>query len=110
MTAAMPEVVARYYRATNERDHDTLVDCFTDDAIVSDENRTHEGRAAIRAWRERTGAASDFTAEPEAVEEEAGGNVVVTTVVSGSFPGSPIRLRHRFTLHDGLIGALDIRP
>jgi hypothetical protein len=29
--------------------------------------------------------------------------------VSGTFPGSPVRQRHRFTLRDGLIGALDIR-
>lgn len=46
----------------------------------------------------------------EAVEEEADGNIVVTTLVSGAFPGSPVRLRHPLTIRDGLIGAPDIRP
>ncbi|MGS2616311.1 nuclear transport factor 2 family protein [Micromonospora sp. LZ34] len=109
MTVTVPDVISRYYRASNGRDAGALVACFTDNAIVADENRTHEGPAAIRAWYERTKTEYDHTAEPEAVAEEAGGNVVVTALVSGTFPGSPVRLRHRFTLRDGLIGALDIR-
>ncbi|MFG2054373.1 nuclear transport factor 2 family protein [Micromonospora sp. NPDC048930] len=110
MTVTIPDVIARYYQLIGGPDVDAFVACFTDDAIVADENRTHEGPAAIRAWRERTVADYDYQAVPEAVEEEAGGNIVVTALVSGTFPGSPVRLRHRFTLRDGLIGALDIRP
>ncbi|OKI56023.1 nuclear transport factor 2 family protein [Micromonospora sp. CB01531] len=110
MTVTVPEVIVRYYQLSAEPDIDAFVSCFTDDAIVADEDRTYEGPAAIRAWRERTAAEFDYKAIPEAVEEEAGGNVVVRTLVSGTFPGSPVRLRHRFTLRDGLIGALDIRP
>lgn len=110
MTVTVPDVIVRYYQLTGEPDIDAFVSCFTDDAIVADEDRTYEGPAAIRAWRERTVAEYDYDAIPEAVEEEAGGNFVVTTLVSGTFPGSPVRLRHRFTLRDRLIGALDIRP
>ncbi|MGN9778028.1 nuclear transport factor 2 family protein [Micromonospora sp. H33] len=110
MTTTVPDVIARYFRIIGERDVDAFVACFTDNAIVADEDRTHEGRAAIRAWRERTVAEFDYDAVPEDFQEEAGGNVVVTALVSGTFPGSPVRLRHRFTLRDGLIGALDIRP
>lgn len=110
MTVTIPDVIARYYRLTGEADVDAFVACFTDDAIVADEDRTYEGPAAIRAWRERTAAEYDYRAVPESVEEQAGGNIVVTAVVSGTFPGSPVRLRHRFTLRDGLIGALTIRP
>ncbi|PWU50611.1 hypothetical protein DLJ46_06595 [Micromonospora globispora] len=110
MTVTLPDVVARYYRVIGENDIDAFVSCFTDDAIVADEERTYDGPAAIRAWRERTAAEYDYKAVPETVEEEAGGNFVVTTLVSGTFAGSPVRLRHRFTMRDGLIGALDIRP
>lgn len=110
MTVTIPDVIARYYQLIGGTDVDAFVACFTDDAIVADEDRTYEGPAAIRAWRERTASEYEYDAVPESVEEEAGGNIVVTALVSGTFPGSPVRLRHRFTLRDGLIGALDIRP
>jgi hypothetical protein len=38
------------------------------------------------------------------------GPTVVTAQVSGTFPGSPIQLRYRFTLRDGLIAAVTIAP
>ncbi|NJP30995.1 nuclear transport factor 2 family protein [Micromonospora thermarum] len=110
MTTSVPDVIARYFRVIGERDVDAFVACFADNATVADEDRLHEGRAAIRAWRERTAAEYDYDAVPEDFVEEAGGSFVVTAQVTGTFPGSPIRLRHRFTLRDGLIGALDIRP
>ncbi|MFG3604444.1 nuclear transport factor 2 family protein [Micromonospora chersina] len=110
MTVTVPNVIVRYFELTAEPDVDAFVACFTDDAIVADEDRTYEGPAAIRAWRKRTAGEFDYKAIPETVEEEAGGNVAVTALVSGTFPGSPVRLRYRFTLRDGLIGALDIRP
>ncbi|MFU8876317.1 nuclear transport factor 2 family protein [Micromonospora sp. SL4-19] len=109
MTVTIPDVIVRYYRLIGEPDIDAFVACFTDNAIVADEDRTYQGPAAIRAWRERTAAEYAYDAVPETVEEEAGGNIVVTTLVTGTFPGSPVRLRYRFTLRDGLIGALDIR-
>ena len=109
MTVTVPDVIVRYYELSARTDVDAFVSCFTDDAIVADQGRTYEGRAAIRAWREQQVAEFDYHAVPDAVEDEVGGNVVVTAVVSGTFPGSPTRLRHRFTLRDGLIGALDIR-
>ncbi len=110
MTATVPDVIARYYQVIGETDINAFVACFADDAIVADEDQTYEGPAAIRAWRERTAAEFSYDAVPEQVEEEAGGTFVVTTLVTGTFPGSPVRLRHRFTIRDGLIGALDIRP
>ncbi|MEW2385672.1 nuclear transport factor 2 family protein [Micromonospora sp. NPDC047707] len=110
MTTTVPDVIARYYRVIGERDIDAFVACFTDNATVADEDGLHDGPAAIRAWRERTAAEYDYDAVPEEVVAEAGDTFVVTALVTGTFPGSPVRLRHRFTLRDGLIGALDIRP
>jgi ketosteroid isomerase-like protein len=110
MTVTVPDVIVRYYELSSRTDVDTFVSCFTDDAIVVDEDRTYAGREAIRDWRERQVAEYDFQAVPEAIEDEADGNFTVAAIVSGTFPDSPVRQRHRFTLRDGLIGALDIRP
>ncbi|MET8308459.1 MULTISPECIES: nuclear transport factor 2 family protein [unclassified Micromonospora] len=110
MAVDLPDVIDRYFRAVDDGNLDAFVACFTDTASVADEDRLHEGRAAIRAWRERTTAAYSYTAEPVKVTPQAGDSYLVLTRVSGSFPGSPIELRYRFTLRDGLIGALNIRP
>ncbi|MEH1165234.1 nuclear transport factor 2 family protein [Micromonospora sp. CPCC 205539] len=110
MAVDLPEVIDRYFQAMDDDDLDAFVACFADTASVADEDRLYDGRASIRAWRQRTMAASSYTAEPLAATAQAGDSYLVRTRVSGSFPGSPIELRYRFTLRDDLIGALDIRP
>ncbi|MFC4017742.1 nuclear transport factor 2 family protein [Micromonospora sp. GCM10011542] len=106
----VPPVIDRYFRAVNDNDLDAFVACFAENASVADEERLYEGRAPIRSWRERTMAAYAYTAEPVRVTPQAGDSYQVVARVSGSFPGSPVELRYRFTLRDDLIGALDIRP
>ncbi|MEV4657077.1 nuclear transport factor 2 family protein [Micromonospora sp. NPDC049301] len=110
MAVDLPEVIDRYFRAVGDGDLEGFVACFADTATVADEDRLHEGRAAIRSWRQRTMEAYSYTAEPVAVTPQPGNSYQVRTRVSGDFPGSPIELRYRFTLRDNLIGALDIRP
>ncbi|MEV1318993.1 nuclear transport factor 2 family protein [Micromonospora arborensis] len=110
MAVDLPDVIDRYFRAVDERDLDAFVACFADTASVADENRVYDGRAAIRAWRQKTMEAFSYTAEPLRVTPQAGDSYLVLSRVSGDFPGSPIELRYRFTLRDDLIGALDIRP
>jgi hypothetical protein len=39
---------------------------------------------------------------------KAGGKTVVTGLVSGNFPGSPVRLRHEFTFDRRKIARLEI--
>ncbi|MFC5924367.1 nuclear transport factor 2 family protein [Micromonospora vulcania] len=109
MAVDLPEVIDRYFQAAQADDLDAFVACFADTASVADEDRVHEGRPAIRAWRQRTMADTSYTAEPLAATPQAGDSYLVRTRVSGSFPGSPIELRYRFTLRDDLIGALNIR-
>lgn len=52
-------------------------------------------------------ARTPFRARPTRMEER-GDAVVVTTEVSGSFPGSPVMLDHRFSLRDGRITSMEI--
>jgi hypothetical protein len=42
------------------------------------------------------------------VADEGTGTTVVTGLVSGTFPGSPVRLRYSFTVHVGKIARLEI--
>ncbi|MFF0152723.1 nuclear transport factor 2 family protein [Micromonospora sp. NPDC005203] len=110
MAVDLPDVINRYFRAVNDRDLDAFVACFADTASVADSDRLYDGRASIRAWRQKTTEASSYSAEPVGVTAQAGDSYLVRTRVSGDFPGSPIELRYRFTLRDDLVGALDIRP
>jgi len=107
MTIILPAPVAGYFAAKNRHDVDGMLAPFAAAAVVRDEGRAHEGRAAIRAWMEETTKKYRVTVVPEAAAEE-GGRLVVTGLVSGDFPGSPARLTYRFALADGAIAGLEI--
>jgi hypothetical protein len=46
----VPTVISTYLAAKLGSEVDTILDCFTDDALVHDEGQDHLGRVAIRAW------------------------------------------------------------
>ncbi len=71
--------------------------------------REYRGRAAIAAWRAASIAKYSFTTEPLSLSAE-GDVFTVTAKVTGTFPGSPVKLRFRFTVGDGLIAQLEIAP
>lgn len=105
-TLALPAPLAAFFAAAP--DDTGIVDAvFTEDAVVHDEGGSHQGHAAIRAWRAKAAAKYGFTAEPLAVTE-AGGRTIVTCRVSGNFPGSPITLSYGFTLDGDRIASLSI--
>lgn len=108
MSPTAPEVIDRYFRAVNDDDADTLVACFTPDAAVSDEDRTHVGHDEIRAWRDETKTAYQYTAEVISAEPGAGDQYVVGAKLTGNFPGSPLEMTYLFTLSNELISKLDI--
>jgi ketosteroid isomerase-like protein len=107
MPADLPPPIGAYFEAANAHDADLLASLFTPGASVRDEGEQMIGHAAIRGWAEKTFRKYDLTMEPKSVER-AGGAIVVTTEVSGAFPGSPIRLGFRFGIADGKIDALEI--
>ena len=67
-----------------------------------------EPLAEIRGWISKTQAAFEFTVEPLRVEQQ-GGETVVTWRTTGTFPGSPVDLRHFIMLEGDRIAALTIR-
>ncbi len=83
-----------------------IADCFTSDAVVTDERRTHHGRAEILQWREEVGKISFRQDILSAMQDER--QAEVTCRVSGTFKGSPVDLTYRFALSDGRISRLEI--
>jgi hypothetical protein len=109
VSTRLPSVIARYFTATNSHDVDGMLVHFADGAVVKDEGREHRGAAAVRDWMREAIARYAFAVEPTGIAE-VGDKTVVTGLVSGNFPGSPVSLRHEFTLEDEKIVRLEIRP
>lgn len=108
MPVTLPKPIADYF-AADRTDGESVARCFADDAVVADERRTHAGRDAIRRWRAEAAARYDYVSEPVAVARD-GERIVVTSRVTGTFPGSPVDLRYAFVLDGDLITRLEIAP
>ena len=102
----LPDPIANYF-AADRRDADAVARCFTPRAVVKDEGRTYTGRDAIKAWKAEVSSKFTYTSEPLSLEREDGAHVV-TSRISGDFPGSPVDLQFRFGLESGLIASLEI--
>ena len=107
MTIALPGPIAAYFTADREKDADQVARLFGETATVTDERRTHVGRAAIRQWKAGSAAKYSYTVEPFAIAHQAG-RTIVTAQLAGDFPGSPVDLRYAFTLAGEEIAGLEI--
>lgn len=109
----LPEPVAGYF-ARQATEPLTLAQCFTEDALVVDEDREHRGRAAITAWQASLATKFAFTTEVLSAEsastEVNTSEVTVRARVTGNFPGGTVDLRFLFALDGGLITRLEIAP
>lgn len=105
----LPEPIAAYF-AADRQNPQALARCFTPHAVVKDEGGTHTGVEAIKAWKAATSTQYTYISEPFDMKQEEGGTQVVTSRVTGNFPGSPVNLQYRFRLERGLIAALEITP
>jgi hypothetical protein len=104
----LPLPVADYFTA-DRGDGEAVSQCFTENGVVKDEGRTHQGRAAINAWKTDASAKYEYTCELIACEEQDG-KTVVTSHLVGNFPGSPVDLRFFFKLEGDKIASLEIIP
>ena len=110
MLNTAPPVIQTYLDAAAAPDYEALVSCFTTDASVLDDGKTYRGRAEIRAWREELASSFDYTVQVIDAVETGDSQHLVSTRVAGNFPGSPVDLRSRFTLVDGLRDRLELAP
>ncbi|NKC31148.1 nuclear transport factor 2 family protein [Falsiroseomonas selenitidurans] len=103
MSPDLPPPVARFFAADKAA---SLRDCFAPDATVRDEGRSMAGLPAIEAWHAEAQAKYRHTHEPLRVQARDG-RLVVTSLVTGQFPGSPAEIDFAFRLRDGLIVDLE---
>jgi hypothetical protein len=104
----LPEPIATYFAADKES-AEAVARCFTETAVVKDEGHTYTGRAAIKKWKEDASAKYQYTSEPFACERKDG-QIVVTSRLTGNFPGSPVNLRFFFGLDGDKIASLEVIP
>ncbi len=102
----LPPPIAAYFDA-DTTDSDAVARCFTETAVVKDEGHIYTGRDAIRRWKTDSSAKYTYVSEPFAIATE-GGSTVVTSHVTGNFPGSPVDLRFFFVLEGDKIAKLEI--
>lgn len=107
MPLDLPAPLSTYFEAQNAHDIDAMLATFADAATVRDEKQDLSGHAAIRAWIAETTRKYRHTATPITIAE-ADGKKIVTARVAGTFPGSPIDLRYRFTITAQKISGLEI--
>ena len=106
MSIPLPQPIAAYF-AADRADAASVAACFTDDAVVTDEGKAHQGKAGIAAWKTGTSNKYSYTSTPIAIAEVEG-KTVVTCHLSGNFPGGEIDLRHFFVIVGDQIASLEI--
>ena len=104
----LPEPIAAYF-AADSHDSEAIARCFTQDAVVKDEGHTYTGIMAIKQWKAESATKYTYTSEPFALERRDG-MTIVTSRLTGNFPGSPVDLRFFFRLERGRIAFLEIIP
>jgi hypothetical protein len=114
MSFQLPPIVTDYLAASDRKDVDAVVACFTDDALVIDEDQEWRGHAGIRRWRETVAAAFEYTVEVLGAVAlgavEGLDRTDVETRLEGNFPGGTVDLTFRFALRGALIASLVIVP
>jgi hypothetical protein len=114
MTISLPTIISDYMAASDGGDVDAIVACFTDDAVVVDEDQEWRGRPRIREWRERVATAYEYTVEiRDAVPRGQVDGLErhdVYTHLEGNFPGGTVDLTNSFGLRAGHIVRLEIVP
>ena len=106
MSITLPEPIEAYFTADKAARTD-VAECFTQTAIVKDEGKTYSGREAIGRWKTESSSKYTYVSEPFALMQDAD-RMIVTSHLTGNFPGSPVDLRYAFTLEGDKIAALEI--
>ena len=103
----VPAVVRKFFTEANRFNAKQAAECFTEEAMVQDEDRDHKGQISILAWVTEVIAKYQptFTLLRASV---AGAQVKTAVAVSGRFPGSPVTLGYEFHLRGNKISSLTI--
>ncbi|WP_433157085.1 hypothetical protein [Kribbella sp. CA-247076] len=86
------------------------IDLFAEHAEVTDEGKTHRGRAEIRAWLDRSASEYTYTTELVDTRQLDANTWVAVNHLEGNFPGGTVDLNFTFTLDNNQITHLVIAP
>lgn len=106
MTLSKP--IAAFFQLSKRASQDELKHVFSDTAHIIDEQKDHVGFPDIATWWRETNEKTPFESVPMKSRTE-NDLIIVTAEVSGSFPGSPIMLDHRFRVKDDKVVELEIK-
>lgn len=101
--ATLPRPLADYFAAA---DHRNTLSLFAPDARVLDEGAVHVGTSKIAAWLESVEARYHPRYIVQSADTE-GSRTVVSFLVSGTFPGSPVKLRQEIVVENDRIASLE---
>lgn len=102
----LPQPITAYFTA-DKGDIEAFSRCFTENAVVQDEGKTYRGLMAIKEWKANASTEYQYTSVPFASEVKDE-KIIVTSRVTGNFPGSPVDLRFFFQLIGDKIASLEI--
>jgi hypothetical protein len=103
----LPKVITDLVDAQNNFDSIAYAKCFSENAVVFDEGKTHNGRLEIQHWIEESNKKYQSVMKPLEYSEN-GTTSVLSAACSGTFPGSPITLKFHFDVVDGQIKHLKV--
>jgi ketosteroid isomerase-like protein len=103
----LPPAAQGFVDGWQGRDAERVAALFADDAVVSDEGRTHSGMGEIRRWIDET--ITLFTTTLTFLgAREVGDMVGASYRLTGDFPGGSVDLEYQFRLDEqGRIRRLD---
>jgi len=101
----LPKAITDLVKAQNEFDSTAYANCFTEEAVVFDEGKTHTGRKEIERWIDKANKEYEATMKPVEYSET---DHTLKAEVSGNFPGSPLILTYHYEFKNDLIQALKI--
>jgi ketosteroid isomerase-like protein len=107
MAITLPQIIQKYVDSSNRHDVQSILSCFSDDAVVQDETETLHGKKAIEDWITKTIAKYKFHFNPLSIKQDAA-EIVMAVEVSGTFDGSPITLDYHFAIEGDKIVSLAI--
>ena len=106
----LPDVIARYHDAHDQRDVETALASFEPNGIVRDDGHEYHGLDEIRDWLSRASTKFTYTRTLTGADNPDANKWLVTNHLERNFPGGVVDLRYRFVVADGLISELEIGP
>lgn len=106
-TIILPDVIKEFVEAKNNHNSSAFAECFSETAVVFDEENTYTGRSEIKSWIESATGKYKIVTTP-ASYSEAGTTSILTAEISGTFDGSPVLLDYNFEIKGDKINRLEI--